>query len=71
MIIAKYSHTIVERNRLRRRIRELARTRIIPFCIGMDLIVRALPGAYSADFGQLSNEVNQIKKQLSMTFPED
>ena len=37
----------------------------------MDLIVRALPSAYSANFGQLGDEINQIKKQLSVTTPED
>jgi hypothetical protein len=37
----------------------------------MDLIVRALPSAYNADFGQLGDEMNQIKEQLSATTPED
>jgi hypothetical protein len=36
----------------------------------MDLIVRALPSAYSADFGQLGDEMNQMKEQLLMTTPE-
>jgi hypothetical protein len=37
----------------------------------MDLIVRALPSAYSADFRQLGDEMNQIKEQLSAATSED
>jgi hypothetical protein len=37
----------------------------------MDLIVRALPSAYGTGFGQLGDEINQIKKQLLITTPED
>ena len=71
VIVGKYGHTIVERNRLRRRIRELARTRLIPYCKGLDLIIRALPSAYAADFRQLGEEMDQIKVQLSAITPEN
>ena len=71
VIVAKYKHTIVERNRLRRRIRELARMCLLPSCVGMDLIVRALPSAYGVNFGQLGDEMNQIKKQLLLTISRD
>jgi hypothetical protein len=37
----------------------------------MDLIVRALPSAYNAGFGQLGDEINQIKEQLLMTTSEN
>ena len=71
VIVAKYGHTIVERNRLRRRLRELTRIRLIPSCIGTDLIVRALPGAYGVDFQQLGNEMDEIRKHVLMITPED
>ena len=71
VIVGKFGHTIVERNRLRRRIRELARLRLIPLYKSLDLILRALPSAYAADFRQLGDEVNEIKMQLSAIAPKD
>jgi len=65
VIVGKYGHGIVERNQLRRRIRELARTRLIPFYEGLDLIIRAFPGAYVASFDQLGRDIDQIRTQLS------
>ena len=66
MVVPKYSHTIVDRNQLRRRIRELTRTALIPGCKGIDLIIRALPVAYEADFGSLAAEIDTIKTKLSL-----
>ena len=65
VIVGKHGHTIVERNQLRRRIRELARIHLIPLYKSLDLVLRALPSAYGADFSQLSNEVDEIKAGLS------
>ena len=62
----KYDHTIVERNRLRRRIRELTRTVLIPGCTGIDLLIRALPAAYETDFGSLATEIDTIRTKLSL-----
>ena len=62
----KYGHTIVERNRLRRRIRELTRTVLIPGCNGIDLVIRALPVAYEADFASLAAEIDTIRTKLSL-----
>ena len=70
VIVGKYGHIIVERNRLRRRIRELARARVIPHFKGVDLIIRALPGAYAADFSQLGEEIDQIKMFVSSITPD-
>lgn len=70
VIVGKSGHQIVERNKLRRRIRELARTRLIPSFKGLDLIIRALPGAYAADFRQLGEEIDEIKTLLRLITPE-
>ena len=70
MIVAKYGHTIVERNRLRRRLRELARIRLLPACNGVDIVIRALPEAYRVDFRQLGTEVDEIKKGLRLIVPQ-
>lgn len=62
----KYSRTIVERNRLRRRLRELTRTVLIPTCSNIDLVIRALPAAYMADFRSLAREIDTISTKLSL-----
>jgi ribonuclease P protein component len=64
VIVAKHGHSIVERNRLRRRLRELARTRIIPVTDGVDLVIRSLASAYDASFEQLSMEVETVVTKL-------
>ena len=66
VIVPKYSRTIVERNRLRRRIRALARTVLSPACSSNDLVIRALPAAYTADFGSLAKEIDTIRIKLSL-----
>lgn len=65
VVVAKYAHTIVERNRLRRRLRELARTVVIPSLGGMDVLIRALPSAYGATFRELLSEAEEVVLELS------
>lgn len=67
VIVGKYGHTIVERNRLRRRLRDLARVRLLPGCFGLDMVIRALPEAYGVDFNQLGTEVDEIKREMTLT----
>jgi ribonuclease P protein component len=63
--VAKYGQTVVKRNRLRRRLRELVRVLLIPKLSGLDLVIRALPSAYAADFKELAGEVEQLQLQLT------
>lgn len=64
VVVGKHGHTVVERNRLRRRLRELARLSLIPDCANVDVVLRALPNAYRAEFTGLRGEVNEIKAQI-------
>lgn len=64
MIVAKHGHTIVERNRLRRRLRELARTEIIPLLSNVDVVIRSLSSAYDAPFSMLTGEAVEIVQKL-------
>ena len=49
IIVPKHRHTGVERNRLKRRLREIVRQDIIPIIPRpTDVVVRASPRAYSA-----------------------
>ena len=64
VIVGKHRHTVVERNRLRRRLRELARIRLIPFHSRLDVVIRSLPAAYDASFSVLTDEMDEIGRQL-------
>ena len=64
VIVGKHRHTIVERNKLRRRLRELARTRLIPFHRELDVVIRSFPSAYDTEFDVLRREVEEISKKL-------
>lgn len=68
VIVPKYGHIIVERNRLRRRLRELVRIDLLPKCTNVDLVLQALPPAYRADFNVLGAEVRTVVERLSSTF---
>jgi ribonuclease P protein component len=65
VIVGKHGHTVVERNLLRRRLRELVRTRLIPVVGGKDIVVRVLATGYDASFDQLSGEISEVIAGLS------
>ena len=60
VVVPKYRRNIIDRNRTKRRLRELARTRMLPILGRIDVLLRAKPEAYSASFDQLSKEVDAI-----------
>jgi len=64
VVVGKFGHTIVERNKLRRRLRELARTRLIPLTEATDIVVRSLPVGYQATFDDLKSEIDRIADWL-------
>jgi ribonuclease P protein component len=64
VIVGKLGHTIVERNRLRRRLRELVRTIVLPETEALDVVIKALEAAYDASFVELRKEVEQIREKL-------
>lgn len=68
IIVPKYGHIIVERNRLRRRVREIVRVRMLPSLRSVpptDVLVRTLPRAYSASFEVLEREIDGIVARLA------
>jgi ribonuclease P protein component len=60
VVVPKYRHNIVDRNRTKRQLRELARVRILPAAGRIDVLLRAKPEAYGASFDQLAVEVDVI-----------
>lgn len=61
VVVPKHRRTIVERNRLKRRLREVLRREVVPrlHAVGLDtdLLVRARKEAYLATFSQLRDEL--------------
>jgi len=70
VIVGKHGHTIVERNQLRRRLRELVRLKILPAMKANDIIVRVFPSAYDSSFNQLSNEIDEVVGMLQQPSAE-
>ncbi len=61
VVVPLHRRTIVERNQLRRRLRELLRREWLPTAVregmAVDLVVRARPAAYELDFDTLRAEL--------------
>lgn len=53
MIVPRFGHSAVDRNKVKRRLRELARTELLPTLAPLDVVIRANPTAYAADYDAL------------------
>ena len=67
VVVPKYRRNIVDRNRTKRQLRELARTRILPTAGSIDVLIRAKPEAYGAKFDELAMEVDAIAQWVAGT----
>lgn len=56
-IVPKHGRSIVERNQLKRRLREIVRVNVLQRMPSVDMIVRARPEAYSATFASLERDL--------------
>jgi ribonuclease P protein component len=68
IIVPRHQQTAVARNRLKRRLRELSRHTLHPALCAMpalDVVVRAMPAAYAADFAALASDVERLGTRLS------
>jgi len=64
-VVPKYGHTSVERNKLKRRLRELARRQLLTVAASCDVLVRARREAYQAPFDRLQGDVEYVAGQLT------
>ena len=68
VVVPKHKRTIVQRNRLKRRLRELGRTVLLPGLGNLpaapDVLLRARPEAYTASFADLRDEVAALTEVL-------
>lgn len=72
-MVPKHRHDIVERNRLRRRLRHAGRTVVLPrlWACGstLDVLVRARSEAYEAPFEALRAELEEVTEVLCSERP--
>jgi len=66
VVVPRLGRTAVERNRLKRRLRELARLHMLeaPELRGGAFVVRARAGAYARTFDELRAELLQVLERL-------
>jgi ribonuclease P protein component len=61
LVVPKHRHTVVERNRLKRRLREIVRTVVLPGLaeagVAAGVLLRARREAYGASFDELLQEL--------------
>lgn len=64
----RHGHDIVERNTLKRRLREIGRSEVLPRLreadAGLDVLIRARPDAYRAGFDALRRELVELTLDL-------
>jgi ribonuclease P protein component len=65
IVVPKFSFTIVRRNKLKRRLRELTRLHVLPRQCSCDLVIRARREAYDATFDGLRDEIEGLATQLA------
>jgi len=68
VVVPRYSGSAVDRNRLKRRLRELVRTHLLPVAPSADVVIRARPDAYTASFEALAGDVERAAVQLGRLF---
>src|SRR6266550_3075703 len=65
LVVPKHRRKIVERNLVKRRLRELVRVQLLPKLEGVDVLIRAKAEAYGSTFGQLADDVTAIGEWTS------
>lgn len=67
IIVPRFKHSAVARNRLKRRLRELARHEWhapLVTVSARDVVVRAAPSAYEAGFARLADDMRRVRDKI-------
>lgn len=65
VVVPRFQHTAVDRNRLRRRLRELLRRGPLATLPRVDLVLRARRPAYDASFAELRAELTACVREIT------
>jgi ribonuclease P protein component len=60
IVVPKHRRKIVERNKVKRRLREIVRAGLLQGLGSIDLLIRAKPEAYGSTFQELAEDVGLI-----------
>lgn len=73
VVVPKHKRRIVERNRVKRRLREISRTVVLPRLrnsgAALDVLLRARPEAYAAPFAELRADLEALAEELCSRAP--
>lgn len=67
-VVPRYKHSAVDRNRVKRRLRELVRLHMLDGLQAhdpLDVVIRVFPSAYGRDFAALRAELEQALRRLT------
>ena len=70
VIVPRYSHSAVERNLVKRRLRNLARTEVLPKIPALDVVIRAAPAAYGARYDELRLALQKAVERIQQSTTE-
>ncbi len=59
-VVPRFSRSAVDRNRLKRRLRELVRTQLLSIALSADIVIRARAEAYGASFDSLRVDIARM-----------
>ena len=68
IVVPRHQHSAVDRNRLKRRLRELARLELLPAMRGIaaiDIAIRARREAYAAAMDALRTDIESIRARVT------
>ena len=63
-VVPKYNRSAVERNRLKRQLREIVRIEMLPSLLNADIVIKARPNAYDAQFSILAGELQDVSQDI-------
>ena len=61
MIVPRHGHSAVDRNKLKRRLREIVRVQLLSTLPAVDLVIRSRPAAYDQPFGAIATELSDVR----------
>jgi ribonuclease P protein component len=64
LVVPRFKRSAVDRNRLKRQLRELARLVLLPTAPSADVVIRVRPESYGATFETLHREVESVRARL-------